>query len=103
MRLALFGGCVAIMARRSRRQSYNELRYMIQRAFESCAGFPDQIQVDGKLNRIAEGIWHDNYRFWVKRLRPEQQAKTLLNAYAGVAPCTTRQQPREIRSVTIGK
>jgi Ser/Thr protein kinase RdoA (MazF antagonist) len=54
------------MVRRSRRHSYNELRYLIQRCFEDCRGFGNRVEVDGKINRISEGIWHDNYWFFIR-------------------------------------
>ncbi len=54
------------MSRRSRRYSYIDLRYLIQQSLEDCPGFGRRVEVDGKVNRIAEGIWHDNYWFWVR-------------------------------------
>jgi aminoglycoside phosphotransferase (APT) family kinase protein len=54
------------MARRSRRHSYHDLRSLIQRSFEETPGFGDRVVVDGKINRIAEGIWHDNYWFFIQ-------------------------------------
>jgi hypothetical protein len=40
---------------------------LIQWSLEDCPGFGSRVEVDGKLNRIAEGIWHDNYWFWIRR------------------------------------
>lgn len=54
------------MVHRSRRQSYRDLRSLIQRSFENIPGFGDRIEVDGKINRISEGIWHDNYWFFIQ-------------------------------------
>lgn len=54
------------MARRSRRYSYSELRRLIQWSLKDCPGISGHIEVDGKLNRIGEGIWHDNYWFWIE-------------------------------------
>ena len=54
------------MVYRSRQHSYRDLRSLIQRSFEDIPGFGDQVEVDGKINRIAEGIWHDNYWFFIQ-------------------------------------
>jgi Ser/Thr protein kinase RdoA (MazF antagonist) len=54
------------MTRHSRRHSHDELRYLIQRSFEDCPGFGSHVEVDGKLNRIAQGMWHDNYWFCIR-------------------------------------
>ena len=44
------------MARRPRQYSYNELRDLIRWSLEDCPGFGGHVEVDGKVNRIAEGI-----------------------------------------------
>jgi hypothetical protein len=54
------------MAPRSRRYSYGKLRDLIQWSLKDCPGFGRRVEVDGKLNRIDEGIWHDNYWFWLR-------------------------------------
>ena len=54
------------MARSSRRYSYRGLRDLIRWSLEDCPGFGRRVEVDGKLNRITEGIWHDNYWFWIR-------------------------------------
>jgi thiamine kinase-like enzyme len=54
------------MARRSYRHSYDYLRHLIQQSLEDCPGFGGCVEVDGKINRIADGLWHDNYRFWIQ-------------------------------------
>ena len=54
------------MARRLRRYSYSDLRDLIRWSLEDCPGFGSRVEIDGKLNRIAEGIWHDNYWFWIQ-------------------------------------
>jgi aminoglycoside phosphotransferase (APT) family kinase protein len=61
-----YGGRVEIMAQRSRAYSYRDVRDLIQRSLEACPGFGTRVKVDGKLNRIDEGIWHDNYWFWIR-------------------------------------
>ena len=54
------------MARRSHRHNYGYLRSLIQRSLEDCPGFSACIEVRGKINRIAEGLWHENYTFWIQ-------------------------------------
>ena len=54
------------MVHRSRQHSYRDLRSLIQRSFEDIPGFGDGVEVEGKINRIAEGIWHDNYWFFIQ-------------------------------------
>lgn len=65
-RFALYGGCVAMMIQRSHRYSYHDMRDFIRLSLEDCPGFGSHVEVDGKVNRIAEGIWHDNYWFWIR-------------------------------------
>ena len=62
------------MARRSRGYSLRDVRDLIRWSFEDCPGFGTHVEVEGKLNRIAEGIWHDNYWFWIRGpdLSPDQ-------------------------------
>jgi thiamine kinase-like enzyme len=38
---------------------------LIRRSLADCPGFGAQVEVEGKINRIAEGLWHENYRFWI--------------------------------------
>lgn len=54
------------MVRRSSRQNSSYLRHLIQRSLEDCPGFVDRVQVEGKINRIPDGLWHDNYWFWLE-------------------------------------
>ncbi|MBC8875716.1 MAG: aminoglycoside phosphotransferase family protein [Planctomycetes bacterium] len=54
------------MARRSSRQNSSYLRHLIQRSLEDCPGFGVRVEVEGKINPIPEGLWHDNYWFWLK-------------------------------------
>jgi len=54
------------MARRSSRQNCSYLRQLIQRSLEDCPGFGVHVKVDRKINRIPEGLWHDNYWFWLE-------------------------------------
>ena len=54
------------MVHRSPRHSYRDLRFLIQRSFEGITGFGDRVEIDGKIHRIAEGIWHDNYWFFIR-------------------------------------
>ena len=59
-------GAIRNMARRWRRYSYDYLRRLIQRSLEDCPGFGGRVEVEGKINRIAEGLWHENYRFSIQ-------------------------------------
>ena len=54
------------MARRSSRQTSSYLRHLIQRSLEDCPGFGVRVEVEGKINRVLKGLWHDNYWFWLK-------------------------------------
>lgn len=54
------------MARRSSRNSYDYLRYLIQQSLADCPGFGARVEVEGTINRIADGLWHENYRFWIR-------------------------------------
>ena len=54
------------MAQRSRGYSYRDVRDLIRWSLEDCPGFGTGIEIEGKLNRIAEGIWHENYWFWIR-------------------------------------
>jgi len=42
------------------------LRSLIQRSLEDCPGFSARVEVEGKINRIAEGLWHENHWFWIQ-------------------------------------
>ena len=54
------------MARHRGRHSYDYLRHLIQRSLKDCPGFGVRVEVEGKINRIPEGLWHDNYWFWLE-------------------------------------
>lgn len=54
------------MHRRSSGYSYRDVRDLIRWSLEGCPRFGTGIEVEGKLNRIAEGIWHENYWFWIR-------------------------------------
>ena len=54
------------LAARSYRYRYGELRDLIQGTLRDCPGFGSRVEVDEKINRIDQGIWHDNYWFWIK-------------------------------------
>jgi len=48
------------------RPSFSHLRHLIGRSLEGCPGFGSPVEVEGKIQRIAEGIWHDNYVFSIR-------------------------------------
>lgn len=54
------------MAPSVRRYGYGEVRDLIQKSLGDCPGFGSRVEVDGKISRIDQGIWHDNYWFWIK-------------------------------------
>jgi len=65
-RMTLVNSLVHTMARRSSRHSYDYLRYLIQQSLADCPGFGARVEVEGTINRIADGLWHENYRFWIR-------------------------------------
>ena len=56
------------MARRSSRHNYGYLRHLIEQSLEACPGF--EARVEGKIERITGGLWHENYRFWIQGRNP---------------------------------
>jgi aminoglycoside phosphotransferase len=54
------------MAQRSRGYSYRDVRDLIRWSLDGCPGFGTCVDVEGKLTRIDEGIWHHNFWFWVR-------------------------------------
>lgn len=54
------------MTRHSRVYGFRDVRDLIRWSFEDCPGFGTHIEVEGKLNRIPDGIWYDNYWFWIR-------------------------------------
>ena len=64
------------MARRWRQHNYDHLRYLIQRSLKDCPGFGARVKIEGKVDHIGEGLWHENYRFWLRaRNLPAAQAR----------------------------
>jgi len=54
------------MARRWSRHNYGYLRHLIERSLEACPGFGARVEVEDKIEPITEGLWHQNYRFWIQ-------------------------------------
>lgn len=48
------------MARRSSPLNYGYLRRLIEQSLEACPGF--EARIEGKIEPIAGGLWHENYR-----------------------------------------
>jgi aminoglycoside phosphotransferase (APT) family kinase protein len=65
------------MDRQSHRRSYGGLKQLIQRSLEGCPDFGSRIEIDGKLNRIPAGLWHENYWFRI-HVRPNAYILRLL-------------------------
>ncbi len=61
------------MRRRRQFQKW-QLIELIESCLNECAGFGPDVEVDGRLAHINQGLWHDNYRFYVsgKQLSAEQ-------------------------------
>lgn len=47
------------------RRSYHQLRDLIESSLREYLKVDGRIEVEGKIHRVTEGIWHDNYWFWV--------------------------------------
>ena len=56
------------MTRRRSRDNYGDLRHLIQRSLQARPGF--EARVEGKIERIPGGLWHENYRFWIQGRSP---------------------------------
>ena len=56
------------MTRRRSRDNYGDLRHLIQRSLEACCGVAARIE--GKIERMGGGLWHENYRFWLQGRSP---------------------------------
>ena len=56
------------MTRRRSRCNYGDLRHLIQRSLQARPGF--EARVEGKIDRIPGGLWHENYRFWIQGRSP---------------------------------
>ena len=56
------------MTRRRSRDNYGDLRHLIQRSLHARSEFA--ARVEGKIERIAGGLWHENYRFWIQDRSP---------------------------------
>jgi len=41
---------------------------LIEQSLEACPGFG--ARVEGKIERITGGLWHENYRFWIQGRNP---------------------------------
>lgn len=54
-----------VMPRRYRRVSFGEVHRLVESAFRELGRFGDDVAVQEKINRLGEGLWHDNYRFWI--------------------------------------
>jgi len=53
------------MPRRFHRISFDALHRLIETAFRDFGCFGGGVSVDGKINRLGQGLWHDNYWFWI--------------------------------------
>ena len=57
------------MARRyKRRIDWHWLRSITETSLNESGRFPGKVHVDGKMEWIESGLYHDNYRFWIRGL-----------------------------------
>lgn len=56
------------MTRRRSRDNYGDLRHLIQRSLQACPGFA--ARVEGRIERMPGGLWHENYGFWIQGRSP---------------------------------
>jgi aminoglycoside phosphotransferase (APT) family kinase protein len=69
------------MARRYKRKiDWHWLRSITEKSLNESGKFPGKVSVDGKIKWIESGLYHDNYRFWIRGidLRKEWKEKSLL-------------------------
>ena len=69
------------MARRYQRKTdWHWLRSITEGSLNASGKFPFSVSVDGKIEWIDSGLYHDNYRFWIvgPELPEEWQDKSLL-------------------------
>ena len=69
------------MVRRSHQYSYIDLRGLVRQSLETCPDFAGKsVEVDGKINNISEGMWHENYWFWLRgqELTPAQSEQAYI-------------------------
>jgi len=69
------------MARRYRKKTdWHRLRSITEDSLNASGIFPVSVSVDGKIEWIESGLYHDNYRFWIvaPALPKEWQDRSLL-------------------------
>jgi len=54
------------MGRRFQQHNYRYLRHLIQQSLEDSPGFGTHVEVDGKISRLDDGLWHENYWFSIQ-------------------------------------
>ena len=52
------------MTRHRRWANYGGLQRLIERSLRTCLGFA--ARVEGKIERLPTGLWHENYMFWIQ-------------------------------------
>ena len=69
------------MTRRFQKKTdWHRLRSITEDSLNASGKFPFSVSIDGKLEWIDSGLYHDNYRFWIvaPKLPKEWQEKSLL-------------------------
>lgn len=63
-----------------RKTDWHWLRSIAEDSLNASGKFPFSVSIDGKLEWIDSGLYHDNYRFWIvaPELPEEWQEKSLL-------------------------
>ena len=69
------------MARRYQKKTdWHWLRSITEDSLNASGNFPVSVSIDGKIEWIESGLYHDNYRFWIAApaLPKELQDRSLL-------------------------
>jgi aminoglycoside phosphotransferase (APT) family kinase protein len=69
-----------MIRRYQRKTDWQRLRSITEGSLNASGKFPFSVSVDGKIEWIDSGLYHDNYRFWIvgPELPEEWQDKSLL-------------------------
>ena len=64
------------MARRyKKRIDWHWLRSITETSLNESGRFPGKVHVDGKMEWIESGLYHDNYRFWIRGIDVHKEWK----------------------------
>ncbi|MCD0458599.1 phosphotransferase family protein [Roseiconus lacunae] len=54
------------MVHLSRKHNDRDLHRLIQQSLQEIPDFENRVEVVGRINKIHQGIWHDNYCFFIR-------------------------------------